>query len=81
MHYGNQILYNLDTETLFQLNNPDSVWSWDFKQYPSRYTELVYTRKAQGGKKPGEIYCADGGLIGAEYLLQCGEITPRAKSL
>ena len=79
MHYGNQILYNLDTKTLFQLHNEDSVWGWDFTQYPPNYTELVWTEKAQGGKKPGSIYVADGGLVGAEYLLQMGELMPRPK--
>ena len=75
MHWANQILFDLDKKKLFQLSNPDSTFAWDTTQYPPRYTELIYTASAKGHKS-GSYYCADGGLTGAAYLLERGEIEP-----
>lgn len=75
MYYGNQIIWDLDEKKLAQLDNPDSVWAWDASQFPKRHCHLVYTDKAQANKA-GDIYVSEGGLNGAEYFLEKGEIKP-----
>lgn len=76
MYYGNQIIWDLDNKKLVQLSNPDSAFAWNTEQYPKRHTHLVYTDKAQPKGQVGRIFVAEGGLAGAEYLLERGEIIP-----
>lgn len=73
MYYGNQIIYDLDKKKLVELSNPDSVFAWDTSQYPKHHTHLIWTNTRK-------VYVSEGGLTGAEYLLERGEIEPAKSS-
>lgn len=67
MYWANQIIWDLDNKKPVQLSNPDSAFAWDGSQYPKNHTHLVW-------KKTGKTYVNEGGLTGAQYLLENGEI-------
>lgn len=70
MYYANQIIWDIDKKKLVELSNPGDVFAWDASQYPKNHTHLIYS------KEPGKIYCCEGGMAGAEYLMERGEILP-----
>ena len=70
MYYANQIIWDIDKKKLVELSNPGDVFAWDGSQYPKNHTHLVYT------KQPDKTYCCEGGMAGAEYLMERDEIRP-----
>ena len=68
-YYSNQIIWDLDKKTLVQLDAP-GVFAWD--PGVKRHSHLVWI----AGPQAGTTYVCEGGLTGAEYLMERGEIAP-----